>query len=175
MSLGSLAFALGVVGFTLFAFVVAGFIRGLLVYSGSHKWSLGSYRVVGFTRFRPCCRKVLPGSLEFALGSLGSLRFALEVVGNIQSRFVHLCSPLASSGSSGVIRFTRVRPGGSWAHPGSLCSLRFALRAGVWSSSFVGFAPVRLGCCWVHPELLGSLELDLGVVGFIRGRWVHSC
>ena len=30
------------------------------------------------------------------------------------------------------------------------------------------------GVCWVNSGLLGSFGCALGVVGFIRGRWVRS-
>ena len=40
---------------------------------------------------------------------------------------------------------------------------------GVWVHS------VRLDGRWVHAGSLSSLGFALGVVGFIRGRWVHSC
>ena len=43
----------------------------------------------------------------------------------------------------------------------SLRSLRFVTR-------------VRSGDLWVHPVPLSSLVYALGVIGFIRGRWVHS-
>ena len=34
---------------------------------------------------------------------------------------------------------------------------------------------MRPGCCSVHSGSLGSPGYDLGVVGFILGRWVHWC
>ena len=66
-------------------------------------------------------------------------------------------------GSSGVVGFTRVRPGGRRVHPGSLGSLTCALR-------FVGFIWRR----WLYSCALSSIVCALGVVGFIRGRWIHS-
>ena len=38
----------------------------------------------------------------------------------------------------------------------------------------VGFTRVRPGGRWVHPGSLGSLRCALIIVGFIRGRLVHS-
>ena len=74
---GSLAHALGVFWF----------IRGRWVHSLALKGSLGSSRVVGFTRARHGAHCVQQGSLSRILGSfgssvsLGSLVRALEVVG----------------------------------------------------------------------------------------------
>ena len=33
---------------------------------------------------------------------------------------------------------------------------------------------MRPGERWIHSRSLGSFGCDLGVVGFIKGRWVHS-
>ena len=41
------------------------------------------------------------------------------------------------------------------------------------SSRVAGFTWLRPRCGRVHPRALGSLGCALGVVGFIRGRWVH--
>ena len=78
-----------------------------------------------FTRVRSAVRSVYPVSL-------GSLVFALGVVEFIQGCWVHIGSPLGSLGSSGVVGFIRVRPGGRWVrsvvgcvHPRSLSLLRF--------------------------------------------------
>ena len=54
--------------------------------------------------------------------------------------------------SCGVVGFTRVRPVGSWVHPGSLGS-----QGSHWGRS------VELGS-------IGSLAFALGVVGFIQRR-----
>ena len=165
-SLGSLAFAVGVVGF----------FRCRWVHSG---WSSG---VVGFTRLRPGGGYVNQGSLDslkFALvdahlGSIGSLNFALGVTGFMRvhsgspwGRWVHqeslgsLRSPLGSLGSQAFA-------------PGSLGALSFALR-GFGLFGVVRFTRDRPWCRWVHAGLLGSLRYALAVVVFIRGRWVHSC
>ena len=37
-----------------------------------------------------------------------------------------------------------------------------------------GFTQVRPGCCRVHSGWLGSGGCALGVVGFMRDRWVHD-
>ena len=152
-SLGSHGFALGVVGL----------IRGRWVHSCSPwgRWVypglLGSLDfVVGFSRVHACVRWVHPWSLcslglaLVSLGSLGSLGFVLGVVRFMQGRCVHSGSRSGSLGSSGVVRFTQVRAGG------------------------VGFTSVRAGGRWVHPGSLGSVGFALGVVGFIRGRWIPS-
>ena len=81
----------------------------------------------------------------------------------IWSRWVDSVSPLVSLGSSGVVRFTRVRPGCLWVHPGSLDLFGFAIGV-VW------FTLVRHWSRWVHPRSLGSLWCALGVVEFMRGR-----
>ena len=39
---------------------------------------------------------------------------------------------------------------------------------------FVGFIRVRTGYRWVHLGSFGSLGCALGVVGYIRRRWVRS-
>ena len=65
-----------------------------------------------------------------------------------------------SFGTSGVIGFTRLRPGGCWVHSGSLGSLVYAqgvvgfIRGLSWlrSSRVVGFTPVRTMDRWVLPE-----------------------
>ena len=97
-------------------------------------------------------------------GSLSSSGVALRVVRFICGRWVHSRSPWVSLCSSRVVRFTqgypgfvwftRVRPCGRSVHP-------------VW------FSQVRPWGRCVHPESLDSLRFALGVVGFIRVRWVH--
>ena len=163
-SFGSLVSAQGGVGFMR----VVGFILGRSVHLGAPWGSLCSSGVVGFTPVRPGCRCVHPWSL-------GSLGCALLVVGFIRGG-------------------TQVCPGGSWVHPGSLGSLGCALGVvafirGRWipspwgslgSYGVVWFTLVRPWCLWVHPGsfgLVGSALVWVGfmwVVGFIRGRCVHS-
>ena len=135
--MGSLAFALGVVGF----------IQGPLIHSGSRWGSLGSSWDVGITRVHAGVVGFIRGRWVHSSprwGSLCSLVFAMGVVA--WDRWVHSGSRWGSLGSSGVVGFTRVRAGVCWVHPGSLVSLGFAL--------------------WV-------VEFALGVVGFMRGRWVQ--
>ena len=60
-------------------------------------------------------------------GSLGSLGFALGVVGFIRGHWVDEGAPWRSFSSSGVVVFTRVRPGCRWVHSVSLDSLGFGL------------------------------------------------
>ena len=146
-TLGSLAFALGVVGF----------IGGRRVHSDSPScgW-FSSSRVVGLTRIRPVGDWVNPASL-------GSLAFAVGVVGFFRCRWVH------SGWSSGVVGFTRLRPGGGCVNPGSLDSLKFALvDAGfIWGLLVHSISPWEsLGSC-------GFTRVRPGVDGFIRSRWVH--
>ena len=73
-------------------------------------------------------------------------RAHLDVVVLIQDRSVDSHAPWVSLGSFGVVRFTRVRPGGRWVHSRAC-------------------APV------VHPESLGAHAC---VLGFFRGGWVYS-
>ena len=111
--------------------------------------------------------------------------------------WVHSGVPWGAMGSSGVVGFTRVRPGGRRVHPGSLdsltCALRFVrfiwrrwvyscvLSSIVCALGVVGFTRVFPGDGWVssrgrrvHPGSLGSLTCALSFVGFIWGGWVHS-
>ena len=100
--------------------------------------------VVGFTRW-------------VHTGSLGSLRFDLAVVGVhscvIRGRLDHSGAHWVTLGSCRVVGFTQVRTGCRWVNQGSLGSdLAFGLIQGHWK----------------------SLEIALGIVGLIWGRWVHS-
>ena len=91
--------------------------EGLLAQPGS-LGSLGCAHVfIGFIRVR-WVHSCAPS------GSLGSFRWALGVVGYFLGCWVHSGAPWVSLSSSGVIEFTRVRPGDQWVHPGSLGSLR---------------------------------------------------
>ena len=62
---------------------------------------------------------------------------------------VHSGAPWGVLGSSGVVGFTPVCPGGIWIHLGSF--------------GFVWFTRER-------PGIVGFML----VVGFVQGRWVHS-
>ena len=76
----------GVVGFTRVGAGVVGFIRYRGVHLGLRWGSLGSFRVVGFSRVRPrgsWVHLVSLGSLGFALVVVG---FALGVFGFIRGR-----------------------------------------------------------------------------------------
>ena len=70
-------------------------------------------------------------------------------------RWVHSVSRWGSLRSSGVVGFTRVRTAARSVHPGSL-----------W------FTSVRLGCLFGSSRVVRFTLVR--VVGFIRGRWVHS-
>ena len=139
---------------------------------GSHWSSFGSSGIFGFTRacgfspFRLWNRWVQPGSMS-------SLRFCLGVVGFIQGCWVHSGSLSGSLGSSGFAWFTRVRPGGGWVHT-VFCVHSGSAWGSLGSSWLFGFTRARTGGRRVHPCSLGSLGYALVVVGFIRGRWVHS-
>ena len=135
-SLGSLARALGLVGFVWgrlvnshtpwvllglsgvfgFTHVGPGFIwahPGRLGHSHAPCGSLGSSGVVLFTHARRGGRRFYPVSLW-------SLTRALGVVGLIRSLWVHSRGPWGLVGSS---VFVRTRPSGCCVHPGSLGSL----------------------------------------------------
>ena len=110
--------------------------------------------------------------------SLDSLVWALGVVVIIGDRLVNWGTPLGSLGSSWVIGFIGVRPGGRQIHPGSLgCSLGIVgfIRCR-WvhfgSSGIAGFIEMLPVNRRVHPGYLGSLVSALRVVVFIRG---HTC
>ena len=129
------------------------FIRACWIHRGAPFGSSGSAGDTGFIRVRPVGRRVLPGSLR-------SLGCALGVFGFIQGHWV---PPWVSSGSSGVAGFIVVHSG-----------RRLGVPCGTLGSSKVaGFTGVHPGCRRVHPGLLGSLGCPLGIVGFIRDRWVH--
>ena len=129
-------------------------------------------------------------------GVVGITRVRAGVVGFIRNRWVHSGSHCGSLGSPGIVRFTQLRAGGRWVHPGSLGSLDLALAdvgfalgvvgfmRGRWihldspwgsldSTGVVGFSRISPGVRLVHPRSLDSLGFALGVVGFIRVRWVH--
>ena len=78
-----------------------------------------------------------------------------------------------SLGSSAVVLFIRARPGvvvyirDRWAHSSSL-------RWSLGSSGVIGFTRVHSGGRSVYLWSLCSLVRSLGVVRFIRGRWVDS-
>ena len=126
--------------------------------------SLSSSEVVRFTLVRRGGHCVHPGSLGSLGCTLGVVRFFqggtrvrargrwvhhgslgfLGVVLIVRSRWIHSYAPWGLLRSTGVVRFTRERTVVRWVHAGSLGS----------SGSALGYA--------------------LGVVGFIRGCWVHS-
>ena len=169
------------------------FTRGLWVHPGS----LGSFQcaheVVGFNFGRWVHSGAPWVSFRVAFG------YALGVVGFILGHWVHsVVAPWWLFGSSWVVEFTRERPVGRWFHAGRWVhplwhsgtpwrSFGVGGFTRVRSSVVVGFTRVRPGERWVYPGSLGSLRCALGivvfipglvhsmrVVGFIRGRWVHS-
>ena len=71
-----------------------------------------SFGVIRFSRVRPGGSWVDLGSLGSIGFALGVVGFAVGVVGFICGCYVHLGSPWVSFGSSGVVEFTRIRPGG---------------------------------------------------------------
>ena len=119
---------------------------------------------------------------------MGSLGFALGVLGIMRGRCVHSRSRWGSLGSSGVVGFTLVRAGVRWVHSRSLGSFirdRWVHSVSPWgslsflwwslsSTAVVGFTWVLPGDRWVHPVSIGSIGFALGFVQFIRGRCVHS-
>ena len=149
--LGSLVYALGVVGF-----------------------------IRGGTRVQPGCRWVHPGCLAShgsALGVVGFIRgrwgHSVAPWGSefILRSWVHSGARFRSSCSSGVVRFTRVSPRCRCVHQKPFASLVYAL-------GVVGFiwggTRVCPGGRWVYPGPWCSLGCALRDVGFIRGRWGHS-
>ena len=62
-----------------------------------------------------------------------------------------------------------MRPSGRWIHPGSLGS-SLSLGSLLSAPEGVGYMRGR----WVNPGSLSSLGCSLGVVEFIRVRWVYS-
>ena len=88
-------------------------------------------------------------------------------------RWVHSVSlgsfgfTLGSLGSFRFVGLILVCPGGRWVNFG-VPWLSFG------SFGVAGFVPMRPGDRWVHSVSLDSVWCTLGVVGFIRGRWVHS-
>ena len=133
--------------------------------------SLGSYRVVGFTR-------VCSGGCWIYSGLLGSLASALEVDWFIRGRWVHWCAPWVSLGSFAVVVFTRVRPSGLLVCPGSLCSLvRTLVVVGFFffgslsrALRVIRFTRARSGGRSDHPQSSGLLARALGFIRFIRCR-----
>ena len=119
---------------------------------------------------------------------MGSLVSAVLNDGFIQFRWFHLCVPLWWMGSSWVVTFTRVRPGGRWVLPGSLDSLARAVRVfrfirGRWLHCRAPWWSIGpdgdVGCTWarghlVYPCSLVSLARALGVFLFSQVRSVHS-
>ena len=126
------------------------------------------------TPVRHLCRWVNQGSFGSLGSALGGVGF-MRVFGFIGGRWFHSGAPWGSLGSSGVVGFTPVRPGGLWVHLGSFGSLGSTLVAlgscaSLGSSEAVGFTRVRHGGRWVHPWLLGSRGwFD----GYIPRGWVH--
>ena len=110
-----------------FALEVVGSIRDRWVHSGSPWVSLGLSGVIAFIRVRAGGRWVHAGSLGSLGFALGVVWFALVVVRFMSGRWIHLGSPWWSLGSSWVIGFTRISPGGRWVHPRSLDSSEFAM------------------------------------------------
>ena len=95
------------------------------------------------------------------------LGFALGIVVFNRCRWVHSGTSWRTLGSSGVVVFTRFRPGGRCVHPGTLNSLGNAL--GVTRIVLaIGISQVHPGGHWVHPGLLGSLGSPWGLTGSSR-------
>ena len=124
--------------------------------------SLGSSGVAWFIGVCPWVRQVHPWSFV-------SLGWVLGVVRFIRVHCGILCW---SSGSFEVAGFIAVRPVGGRVHQGSCVHLGVRLVSSE-SSGVAGFIGVHPVDRRVHPGLLGSLGCALGIVWFIRGRWVH--
>ena len=65
-------------------------------------------------------------------GSLGTLAYALGVVGFIRGRWVHSRAPWGSWSSSQVVEFTHGRTRGRWVPPGTLNSFARAVEVVVY-------------------------------------------
>ena len=107
----------------------------------------------------------------------------------IRSRHVSLCSLGCALGDVGFTAESvifELHPEGARSYPGSLRSLRCALKVirfvrghwgGPWVSSgssiVVGLIGVRTGVHRVRPGSLSSLGYAQRFVGFIRGSWVN--
>ena len=146
-------------------------LSSLGVLTGSHPGTLGSLGfalgVVGF---------ILSGWVDssgvVALGSSWDVAFALGIGGFILGRWVHLGASLSSSG---VVVFTRVRPGSLGASAG--CTQRVVLGSPWGSLGSFGFTQgdvwgrcVHSGASWGSlTGCLDSLGFVLEVIGFFRG------
>ena len=140
-SLGSLAYALGVVVF----------IRSRWFLSRAALGLFGTSGYVGFTRVQSGGRWVYAGSLGLlacARGSFGSFRLVRMRLG---VRWVHprslgyFAAALGSFSLCRIVEFTRARPGGHWV-------LSRASWRSLGSSSVVGFTRV---CAWVVGSFQG--------------------
>ena len=86
-------------------------------------------------------------------GSLGSLGWALVVIGFVRGRWVHCAAPF------GVVCFVL----GNWVRWGESLG----------SFGDARFFGVRPGCRGVRSGSMGSLGCALLVAFFFQGRWVH--
>ena len=87
---------------------------------GSLRFAIGVVGFVGFVRVRHGGRLVRSGVRWVHSRSLGLLRFTLGVIWFIGGRWVHSGSPRGPLGSSGIVGFRRFRPMDRWLHPVSL-------------------------------------------------------
>ena len=125
----------------------------LAVHSGAARWSLGSFGV------RPGCSKVHSGSV-------GSFGCVLGIVGFV---WCHSGAPFGLSGSLGYAIGVVVLIRHRWVHSGALWGRWFHSRS---LGSFVYALP------WGSSVLFGAMGLfgcTLGLIGFIRGRWLVGC
>ena len=172
-SLGSIARALGVIGFTSVStgsLDSSGFLRGVWIHAKATWWAVRFIRgrwvcsralyksldlswVVGFTRLRSRGRWVHSRSLDSHAGAMGVVAFIAR-------------APWGSLGLSRVFGFTRVRPyallvfhsSGPWMTLGLSVVAAFNRCVHLWmhsraswgSSWVVGFALVHSTGLWVH-------------------------
>ena len=161
--LGSLAGALGVVGW----------IRSRWVHSSALCGLLDSSGVVGFTRVCPRGRRFIWGRMSW--GSIGLSR----VVGFLRAcpgcHPGSLCLLARALGftcvrSFGVVGFTRVHCSCLWGHPGWLS----LLSRGLGVVELIRGLSVHSCAPWVSLGSYGVIVARRVVVGTIRGGWVHS-
>ena len=141
------------------------------VHSCAPLGSSGSFRCVPSI---PVC----PGGRLFPSFTFCPFPCALGVVRFIPVRSVHYAASWGSFGAFscalGVVGFGQVHYRALWGSPGSLvCVLSFAVCPGG-RGIHSGAIPPHHGSGWVNSSSCGPFPCTLGLVRFLRVRWVHS-